>query len=175
MGRYSLIKNAKLSLKLSSILTLFILSLMFTGCNTGEVTNLGGIKVRTEYYFHSYILVEIILQSSKGYSLLWEESILNPQVGAGVVPEGDFETNVKIYSLLNGVENKKVYDGRLADLHWNRMIANTPRILIGKVPIILIEDDPQRDTELGNIEVTLITPKQGSFTDKDEKVKIYAE
>lgn len=163
-------------LKLSSILMLFTLSLMlFTGCETGKIANLGGIEVRTKYYFRRYILVEIVLKSSKGYSLLWEESILNPQVGVSIIPEEEFETDVKIYSLSDNVENKKVYDGRLADLHWNRMIANTPRILIGKAPTILIEDDPQRNTELGNIEVTLITPKQGSFTDRVEKVRIYDE
>lgn len=172
--KISRIRNTKLSLRLHSVLSLFILSVIFTGCGSGEIANLGGIAVDTDYYYHRYIIVEITLKSSKGYSLLWEESILNPQVGADVVPEEDFETNVKIYSLSNGVENKKVYDGKLADLHWNRMVANTPRILIGKVPTILIKDDPQRDTELGNIEVTLITPAQGSFTDKVEGVKIYA-
>lgn len=162
-------------LKSFLILLSLIFLLMFTGCETGEIANLGAIEVKTKHYYHSYILVEITLKSSNGYSLLWQKSILNPQIGTSVISAEEFDTDIKIYSLSDDAENKKVYDGRLADLHWNRMTANTPRVLIGNVPKILIEDDPQRDTELGNIEVTLITPKQGSFTDKVEKVQIYAE
>lgn len=160
-------------LKLSSILTFIVITFMFTGCETGEIENLGGIEIETTYYYHSYILVEITLVSPEGYSLLWEESILNPQIGVSIIPEEEFDTNVKIYSLVDGVENKKVYDGRLADLHWNRMIANTPRRLIGKIPKILIENDSERNSIFGNIEVKLITPNQGSFTEKVEGVRIY--
>ena len=148
------------------------LSLLLFSCDTGKIANLSSIRITADLLTNK-ISVGIFLQDHSGNYLVWNQSFLTPQSGVSIIPEEDFDTNVKVYSMKYGDRNKTVYDGRLAGLHWNRAVSETPRLLLGDIPLILIQRDAERDTAFGVIELTLTTPKQGDFFATAENVKIY--
>lgn len=162
----------KLFLSITTVLRWLFLCLLLFSCDTGKIANLNSIRITADLLTNK-MRVMIFLQDHVGNYLVWNQSFLSPQSGMSVIPEEDFNTNVKIYSMRYDDKNKKVYDGRLAGLHWNRAISETPRLLLGDIPIILIQKDAERDTSLGIVEITLTTPKQGDFFAKAENVKIY--
>ena len=112
------------------------------------------------------------LRDAQGYPLVWVNTAIGPQ-GGGVLSPSKLDTEVALYSTKEGQEHKRVYHGRLRDLRWNPIVVDNPRLLIGDIPTPLIESDPERDSPLGVIEVTLKTPKQGNFFTRQENVQIY--
>ncbi|MBM3239916.1 hypothetical protein FJZ31_26830 [Candidatus Poribacteria bacterium] len=166
------IYRQRLFQSITTILKWLFLCLLLFSCDTGKIANLGSIRITADLLTNQ-IRVRIFLQDNLGNYLVWNDSFLTPQSGMSVIPEEDFTTNVKLYSMRYGDKNKTVYDGRLAGLHWNQTIAETPRILLGDIPLVLIQKDAERDTTLGIIELTLTTPKQGDFFARAENVTIY--
>ncbi len=146
---------------------------LFLGCDTGQIANLGSISIKADLRLN-YIQVLILLQDAAGNYLVWNQSILRPEGSVSVIPEEDFKTHVIVYSMKHGEKSQKVYDGRLRGLRWNRIIAETPRVLLGDIPVVLIQKDLDRDTNLGIIELTLTTPKQGDFLAELDNVQIYS-
>lgn len=132
------------------------------------IDNLAGISIGVVSR-RDRIDVQIFLQDSAGNKLFWGHRVSAAQPGF-VVPEADFDTHLTVYS----DENHNVYDGRLVYLRWNATIPDTPRILLGYIPTRLIKEDADRETNMGIIELTLITPKQGNFSARVENVQIYA-
>jgi len=108
-----------------------------------------------------------------GIPLIWNQSILSPSVGVSTVSEADFTTNAKVYSMRNGKQHKKVYDGRLLDLRWSQELNRLDRLMTAEIPRGFIDDDPERDTPLGVIIVEIQTEKQGPFSDTLEQTAIY--
>jgi len=147
-----------------------ILGLVFCllSCDTGIIDNLGGISIDA-LFRRDRIDVKIFLQDKSGNKLLWGQRVSATQPGF-IAPIEDFDTHLIVYS----DENHNVYDGRLAYLRWNASIPDTPRRLLGYIPIRLIKEDAERETNMGIIELTLITPKQGNFSARVENVQIYA-
>ena len=132
------------------------------------IDNLGGIS--TDAVFRpDRIDVKIFLLDRAGNKLLWGQRVSAAQPGF-IAPIEDFDTHLMVYS----DENQNVYDGRLAHLRWNASIPDTPRMLLGYIPIELIKEDAERETNMGVIELTLITPKQGNFYARAENVQIYS-
>ena len=162
----------KLFRGINTVLKWVFLCLLLLSCGTGKIANLSSIRITADLLTNK-IRIVIFLQDHSGNYLVWHQSFLTSESGMSVVSEEDFNTNVKVYSMKYGDRNKKVYDGRLAGLHWNRAIVDTPRILLGDIPIVLIQKDAERDTDFGIIELTLTTPKQGDFFAQASDVKIY--
>ncbi len=165
-----------------SFVKIAILALVFgiLSCDTGMIDNLSGISIAATFH-GDRINVKIFLQTETGSKLLWGQRVSQSQPGF-VVPEEDFDTHLKVYSDGHlgtewggeaGFHN--VYDGRLADLHWNATISDTQRMLLGYIPTRLIKEDAERETNTGIIELTLITPKQGNFDARLDNVQIYAQ
>jgi hypothetical protein len=144
----------------------------FLGCDTGEIQNFAGIRVSSEFRLDRLNLT-ITLLDEKGNSLILTESILTPQIGVSLLPESKFTTNAKIYSMRGGERSATVYDGRLIDLRWSVISGTNARVLLSEIPRALIGEDPNRDTELGVIVVTVQTDKQGPFSDSLENTRIY--
>ena len=143
------------------------------GCDTGVIDNFEDIKVETTFRFDR-IDFDIFLLTRNGRPLIKTGSILTPQVGVSTLPISKFTTqHAEIYSMRNGAKSKKVYDDRLIRLEWGALRGNY-RVLFAYIPHRLIEEDEQRDTEMGVIIVTLQTEKQGPFTDTLENVRIYS-
>ena len=93
--------------------------------------------------------------------------------GTSTISELDFTTSAQVYSIRNGEKHRKVYDGRLLDVRWSQELHRLDRLLTAEIPRALIEDDPERDTQLGIITVEIQTEKQGPFTDSLERTAIY--
>ncbi len=142
------------------------------GCETGVIDNFAGIKGEALFRFDR-IDFDIFLLNENGRPLIQTGSILTPGIGVSTLSESKFTTRVQIYSMQNGAKSKKVYDGRLIDLRWGAVGGNR-RVLFAYIPHRLIEDDEQRDTEMGVIVITLETEKQGPFTDTLEDTRIYS-
>ena len=142
------------------------------GCSAGIIENFEGIKVETTFRFDR-IEFDIFLLNKNGRPLIQTGSILTPQIGVSTLSESKFTTHVEIYSMRNGAKSKKVYDGRLIDLRWGALGGNR-RVLFAYISHRLIEEDEQRDTEMGVIVVTLQTEKQGPFKDTLENARIYS-
>ncbi len=142
------------------------------GCSTGEIQNFAAIKVESDFRTNR-LDFRILLLNNKGNPLILSESILTPQIGVSLLPESKFTTNAKIYSMRQGVKSAKVYDGRLIDLSWGVIGGTHKRILFAEIPHALISEDPQRDTEMGIVTVTIQTDKQGPFSDTVENTRIY--
>ena len=83
------------------------------------------------------------------------ESILTPQIGVSLLSESEFITNTKIYLMRQGAKSAEVYDGRLIDLRWGLLGETNSRVLFAEIPHALINEDPERDTEIGIITVTV--------------------
>ena len=143
------------------------------GCETGIIDNFAGIKVETTFRFDR-IDFDIFLLNENGRPLIRTGSILTPGIGVSTLSASKFTTHVEIYSMRDGTRSKKVYDARLIDLEWGAVGGNR-RVLFAEIPHRLIEEDEQRDTEMGVIIVTLQTEKQGPFKDTLEKARIYSQ
>ena len=143
------------------------------GCGSGEIENFAGIQVVTDFH-PDRIYVEIYLLDERGNPLIWNASILSPEIGVNAVNESKFKTNAQIYSTRQGKKGIKVYDGRLIDLHWTRVIGSSIRLMRAEIPRILIARDLEADSERGFITVTIQTDKQGPFSDTAQKAQIYS-
>ncbi len=146
--------------------------LVFLGCGTGEIQNFEGIQILSEPRLDRLNII-IYLTDKNGIPLIWNQSILSPSVGVSTISEAEFITNAKVYSLRNGKKHQKVYDGRLIDVRWSQEPNSLDRLLSTEIPRRLIEDDPERDTNLGIITIEVKTNKQGPFTDTLESTAIY--
>ena len=142
------------------------------GCETGVIDNFEGIKVETTFRFDR-IDFDIFLLNNNGRPLIQTGSILTPGIGVSTLSSSKFTTHVEIYSMRDGAKSKKVYDGRLIRLEWGAVGGNR-RVLFAEIPHGLIEEDEQRDTEMGMIVVTVETEKQGPFKDTLENAQIYS-
>ncbi len=167
----SAFKNRKAYSLLGWLGIAFLVAIL--GCGSGEIENLAGIQIVTDYH-SDRIYVEIFLLDKRGSPLIWNASILSPEIGVNAVNESKFTTNVQIYSTRQGKKGIKVYDGRLIDLHWTRVIGSSIRLLRAEIPLRLIAKDPEADSERGFITVTVQTDKQGPFSDTDQKAQIYS-
>ena len=146
--------------------------LVMLSCGSGEIQNFEGIEIQSDPRVDR-IDLRIYLLDRNGIPLIWNQSILSPNVGVSTISEADFTTNVKVYSMRNGAKHKKVYDGRLIDLRWSQELNRLDRLLTAEIPRVFIEADPERDTPLGVITVEIQTEKQGPFTDTLERTAIY--
>ncbi len=142
------------------------------GCDTGIIDNFEGIKIETTFRFDR-IDFDIFLLNKNGRPLIQTGSILTPEIGVSTLSPSKFTTHVEIYSMRDGAKSKKVYDGRLIRLEWGAVGGNR-RVLFAEIPHGLIEEDEQRDTEIGVIIVTVQTEKQGPFKDTLENTRIYS-
>lgn len=141
-------------------------------CGSGVIQNFEGIRIHSDPRVDR-IDLRIYLVDRNDIPLVWNQSILSPNVGVSTVSEADFTTNVKIYSMRNGEQHKKVYDGRLLDLRWSQELNRLDRLMTAEIPRAFIEEDPDRDTYLGIITVEVETEKQGPFSDTLERTEIY--
>ena len=142
------------------------------GCDTGVIDNFAGIKIEATFR-PDQINFDIFLLNENGRPLIQHGSILTPGIGVSTLSSSKFTTNVQVYSMRDGAISKKVYDGRLIDLRWGAVGGNR-RVLFAEIPHQLIEEDEQRDTEMGVIVLTLQTEKQGPFQDTLENTRIYS-
>lgn len=146
--------------------------LAMLSCGSGEIQNFEGIEIQSDPRVDR-IDLRIYLLDRNGIPLIWNQSILSPNVGVSTISEADFTTNAQVYSMRNGEKHKKVYDGRLIDLRWSQELNRLDRLLTAEIPRVFIEADPERDTHLGVITVEIQTEKQGPFTDTLERTAIY--
>ncbi len=146
--------------------------LLLLSCGSGEIQNFEGIEIQSDPRVDR-IDVRIYLLDRNGTPLIWNQSILSPNVGISTISEAEFTTNAQVYSIRNGAKHKKVYDGRLIDLRWSQELNRLDRLLSAEIPRALIEEDPERDTPLGIITVEIQTEKQGPFSDTLERTSIY--
>jgi hypothetical protein len=144
-----------------------------SGCGSGEIDKFADIQVLSDYRV-DWLDIRIFLLDENGRALIWNQSILSPEIGLSTINESEFTTNAKIYSMRRGERGIKVYDGRLLDLRWSRVVGSRARLLRAEIPRALIDEDPERDTEVGFITVTVQTDRQGPFSDTDEKTQIYS-
>jgi len=165
------VKNRKIDSLFYGFFSALLVAML--GCSTGEIDNFENIRVESDYRLDRLEL-QIVLLNENGNPLYWSKSILTPQIGVSVLSESKFKTNAKIYSMRNGVKHTKVYDGRLIDLRWSSLPEANIRLFRAEIPHGLISEDPQRDTEMGIITVTLETDKQGPFSDTLENTRIYS-
>jgi hypothetical protein len=142
------------------------------GCDTGEIQNFAAIQIESDFRIDR-LKLRIFLLDRNRRSLILSESILTPQIGLSLVSESEFITNAKIYSMRQGVKSAKVYDARLRNLRWGGISGTHARVLFAEIPLPLISQDPQRDTEIGIITITVETDKQGPFSDTLENTRVY--
>ena len=162
----------KLILKSRRIFLVSICVLVTLSCGSGVIQNFEGIRIYSDPRVDR-IDLRIYLVDRNGIPLIWNQSILSPSVGVSTVSEADFTTNAKVYSMRNGKQHKKVYDGRLLDLRWSQELNRLDRLMTAEIPRGFIDDDPERDTPLGVIIVEIQTEKQGPFSDTLEQTAIY--
>ena len=143
------------------------------GCSSGEIQNFAGIKLDSDSRLVR-LDIRVFLVDRNGNHLFWNSSILTPQIGVSTVSESKFTTNIKLYSMRQGTRGIKVYDGQLFDLRWSREVGSPFRLLRAEVPHALISEDPERDTEMGSMTITVQTDKQGPFTATLERTQIYS-
>ena len=146
--------------------------IVILGCSSGEIQNFAGIDIDSDSRLQR-LDIRVFLVDRRGNHLLWNSSILTPQIGVSTVSESKFTTNAKIYSMRQGTRGVKVYDGRLLDRRWSREVGSPFRLLRAEVPHALIKDDPARDTEMGSMTITVQTDKQGPFTATLEPTQVY--
>ena len=159
-------------LRLLFYVPVYGLLIVLPGCETGKIQNFEGIRLESDFRSDRLKLTTVLVDE-KGRPLILSASILTPQIGVSVLPESKFETNAEIYSMRGGQRSAKVYDGRLIDLRWGTIRGPNARVLFAEIPHALIEADPNRDTEMGIITVTVETDKQGPFSDTLENTRIY--
>ena len=146
--------------------------LTMLSCGSGVIQNFEGIQLQSDPRVDR-IDLRIYLVDKNGIPLIWNQSILSPSVGVSTISEADFTTSAQVYSMRNGVQHKKVYDGRLIDLRWSQELNRLDRLMTAEIPRYLIDEDPERDTPLGIITVEIQTEKQGPFSDTLERTAIY--
>ncbi len=162
----------RLKLQLKGVMLVCICVLALLACGTGEIQNFEGIRIMSDPRVNR-IDIKVYLLDKHGIPLIWDQSILSPNVGVSTISEADFTTNVKVYSMRDGEKHRKVYDGRLIGVLWAQEPNSLDRLLSAEIPRRLIEEDPERDTHLGVITVEIKTERQGPFTDTLEKTTIY--
>ena len=162
----------RLILRSRRVALIGICVLVMFSCGSGVIQNFEGIQIQSDPRVDR-IDLRIYLVDKNGIPLVWNQSILSPSVGVSTISEADFTTNVKVYSMRNGVQHKKVYDGRLIDLRWSQELNRLDRLMTAEIPRAFIEEDPERDTPLGVITVEIQTEKQGPFSDTLERTTIY--
>ena len=148
-------------------------AVVFIGCDSGQIQNFEGIEIDAVSRL-GRVDIRVYLTNDRGHRLLWDPSILTPQIGVSALSESEFTTNVKIYSIRGGMQGIKVYDGRLFDLRWSRDHGSPYRLLRGEVPHSEISRDGERDTHMGILTVTVWTEKQGPFTDTLDETQVYS-
>lgn len=158
-------------LSLSKVLLCFSM-LGLLACGTGEIQNFEGIQILSDLRTDR-LDIRIYLVDRNGIPLIWNQSILSPNVGVSTISEADFTTHATVYSMREEKAHKKVYDGRLYDVRWYQEPNSIDRLLTAEIPRRLIEDDPERDTYLGMVVVEIKTERQGPFTDSEERAAIY--
>jgi len=144
----------------------------FWGCGAGEIDNFAGIRIESERRL-GRIEIRIILVDSHGNPLMWNDSILSPGIGANALPISKFITQVDLYSYRESEANIIVYSGELQNLRWSHAIGSNIRLMMGEIPIRLIQADPTRDADIGKITVTIETDKQGPFSDTIQRIRMY--
>ena len=142
------------------------------GCGAGEIDNFAGIRIETERRL-ARVEVRIILVDLYCNTLIWNDSILSPGIGANALPVSKFVTQVDLYSYRGNMVNQMVYSGELQNLRWSHAIGSDIRLMSGEIPIRLIKEDPTRDTNVGRITVTIETDKQGPFSDTLQRIRMY--
>lgn len=162
----------RVNLKLRSVVLVGICILFLLSCGSGMIQNFEGIEIHSDPRVDR-IDLRIYLLDRNGRPLIWNQSILSPSVGTSTISELDFTTSAQVYSIRDGEKHRKVYDGRLLDVRWSQELHRLDRLLTAEIPRALIEDDPERDTQLGIITVEIQTEKQGPFTDSLERTAIY--
>ncbi len=165
-------RNQNFKLQLWGVIFVYICIIALLACGSGEIQNFEGIQIISDPRIDQ-IDIRIYLLDKHGTPLVWSQSILSPGVGVSTISEADFTTNVKVYSMRDGKQHRKVYDGRLYDVRWSQEPNSLDRLLSAEIPRRLIEEDPERDTYLGVITVEIQTEKQGPFTDTVERTAIY--
>lgn len=148
-----------------------ILIVALSGCESKVIQNLDAIDATADLHSDG-IHVEIFLLADDGERLYWEGSILTPS-RLDVLPASELDTRVEVWSLKNGQRHKRVFFGRLRALHWNALIPNSYRSLLGIVPYDAIEADPEADSVFGEMDITLITPKQGNLSTTLVNIQIF--
>ncbi len=148
-------------------------ALVLFSCDSGRIQNFEGIEIESVSRL-GRLDIRVYLTNDRGNRLLWDPSILTPQIGVSAISESEFTTNVKIYSMRGGAEGIKVYEGRLFDLRWSRDPGSPYRLLRGEVPHSMINNDEERDTNKGIMTVTVQTEKQGPFMDTLNETQIYS-
>ena len=143
------------------------------GCESGRIQNFEGIEIDSISRL-GRLDIRIYLTNDEGERLLWDPSILTPEIGVSAISESEFTTNATIYSIREGMQGIKVYDGRVFDLRWSRDPHSPYRLLRGEVPHSEIKIDKERDTNMGMLTVTVQTEKQGPFTDTLNETQIYS-
>lgn len=141
-------------------------------CGTGEIQNFEGIQILSDLRTDR-LDIRIYLVDRNGIPLIWNQSILSPNVGVSTISEADFTTHATVYSMREEKAHKIVYNDRLYDIRWYQEPNSLDRLLTAEIPRRLIEDDPDRDTYLGKVVVEVKTEKQGPFTDSQEQTAIY--
>ena len=141
------------------------------GCETKTIQNLADIEAEAHLRLTS-LEVRLYLLTDTGERLRWESSLVGP-VG-DVLPIEDLDTYVEVWSLRDGQRNKRVYAGRLRGLTWSIGQATSHRSLVGDVPLYAYAVDPEADSALGEIDVTLTTPNQGDFSNTIFNVQIFS-
>ena len=161
-------------MQLRNFIIISIITFAIMSCGSGEIQNFEGIQILSQPRLDRLDIL-IYLLDKNGIPLIWNQSILSPSVGVSTISEADFITNAKVYSIRNGKQHRKVYDGRLIDVRWSQEPNSLDRLLSAEIPRRnrLIEDDPERDTDLGVIMIEIKTERQGPFTDTLKSTAIY--
>ena len=167
----SAFRNQKVHWFLGWLGTVCLISI--SGCGSGKIDKFADIQVMSDYR-RDWLDIRVFLLDENGRTLIWNNSILSPEIGLSTINESEFTTNAKIYSMRQGEKGIKVYDGRLIDLRWSEVVGSRARLLRAEIPRALIDEDPQRDSEVGFITVTVQTDKQGPFSDTVERTQIYS-
>lgn len=141
---------------------------VWIGCEGKTIQNLGAIDARSQARVDG-IYIEILLLTETGERLAWDDSL----TGGGILPIEDLDTRIEVWTYKDGHRHIAAYDGRLANMNWQAGSVNSYRALVGRVPLFAMKSDPEADGPSGDIEITLVTPKQGEFRATLFNVQIY--
>ena len=122
----------RFNLKLRHFVFVSICILIMFSCGSGVIQNFEGIEIQSDPRVDR-IDVRIYLLDRNGTPLVWNQSILSPNVGISTISEADFTTNAKVYSIRNGEKHRKVYDGRLIGLRWSQELHRLDRLLTAEI------------------------------------------
>jgi hypothetical protein len=148
-----------------------VLAFALTACESKVIQNLDAIDATADLRSDG-IHIEIFLLAEDGGRLYWEGSLLS-RSGERIMPVSELDTRVEVWSLKNGQRHQRVFYGRLRGLHWNSIIPNAYRSLLGVIPYDAIQGDPEADSVFGELDITLITPKQGNLSTTLVNVQIF--